>query len=59
MAVGVPVWSPDGRSIAFVYSKGNPGLGFGVWLVDPDGSNLRSVANPGLWPAWSLDGRWL
>ncbi len=59
VAVGVPVWSPDGRSIAFVYSKGNPGLGFGVWLVDPDGSNLRSVANPGLGPAWSLDGRWL
>jgi Tol biopolymer transport system component len=59
VAVGVPVWSPDGRSIAFVYSKGNPGLTFGVWLIDPDGSNLRSVANPGLGPAWSLDGRWL
>jgi Tol biopolymer transport system component len=59
VAVGVPVWSPAGRSIAFVYSKGNPGLTFGVWLVDPDGSNLRSVANPGLGPAWSLDGRWL
>ena len=59
VAVGVPVWSPDGRSIAFVYSKGNPGLTFGVWLVDPDGSNLRSVANPGLGPAWSPDGRWL
>ena len=59
VAVGVPVWSPDGRSIAFVYSKGNPGLTFGVWLVDPDGSDLRSVANPGLGPAWSLDGRWL
>jgi hypothetical protein len=42
-----------------VYTKGNPGLGFGVWLVDPDGSNLRTVANPGLGPAWSLDGRWL
>jgi eukaryotic-like serine/threonine-protein kinase len=59
VAVGVPVWSPDGRSVAFVYSKGNPGLTFGVWLVDPDGSNLRNVANPGLGPAWSLDGRWL
>ena len=59
VAVGVPVWSPDGRSIAFVYSKGNAGLTFGVWLVDPDGSNLRSVANPGLGPAWSSDGRWV
>jgi len=59
VAVGVPVWSPDGRSIAFVYSRGNPGLTFGVWLVDPDGSNLRNVANPGLGPAWSPDGRWV
>ena len=59
VAVGVPVWSPDGRSIAFVYSRGNPGLTFGVWLVDPDGSNLRQVANPGIGPAWSNDGRWL
>ncbi len=59
VAVGVPVWSPDGRSIAFVYSKGNTGLTFGVWTVAPDGSNLRSVANPGLGPAWSTDGKWL
>ena len=58
-AVGVPVWSPDGRAIAFVSSRGNEGLTFGVWLVDPDGSNLRNVANPGLGPAWSQDGRWL
>jgi len=59
VAVGVPLWSPDGRTIAFVYSRGNQGLTFGVWLVDPDGSNLRNVANPGLGPAWSADGRWV
>jgi eukaryotic-like serine/threonine-protein kinase len=59
VAVGVPVWSPDGQSIAFVSSRGNQGLTFGVWLVDSDGSNLRNVANPGLGPAWSADGRWL
>jgi Tol biopolymer transport system component len=59
VAVGVPVWSPDGRSIAFVSSRGNPGFTFGVWLVSPDGSNLRRVANPGLGPAWSADGRWV
>ena len=56
VAVGVPVWSPDGKAIAFVYSKGNRGLTFGVWLVNPDGSNLRNLANPGLGPAWSRDG---
>jgi serine/threonine protein kinase len=57
--VGVPVWSPDGREIAFVSSRGNQGLTFGVWLVDSDGSNLRNLANPGLGPAWSPDGRWV
>ena len=59
VAVGVPVWSPDGRAIAFVSSRGNQGWTFGVWLVDPDGSNMRNLANPGLGPAWSPDGRWV
>jgi Tol biopolymer transport system component len=59
VALGVPVWSPDGHTIAFVSSRGNQGLTFGVWLVDSDGSNLRNVANPGLGPAWSPDGRWV
>jgi len=59
VAVGVPVWSPQGDAIAFVSSRGNQGLTFGVWLVNSDGSNLRNVANPGLGPAWSPDGRWV
>jgi serine/threonine protein kinase len=59
VAVGVPVWSPSGHTIAFVSSRGNQGLTFGIWVVDPDGSNLRNVANPGLGLAWSPDGRWL
>jgi Tol biopolymer transport system component len=59
VAVGVPVWSPDGKAIAFVYSKGNRGLTFGVWLVNPDGSSLRNLANPGVGPAWSKDGAWV
>jgi Tol biopolymer transport system component len=59
VAIGVPVWSPDGNTIAFVSSRGNQGLTFGVWLVDSDGSNLRNLVNPGLGPAWSPDGRWL
>jgi eukaryotic-like serine/threonine-protein kinase len=58
-AVGVPLWSPDGRTIAFVSSRGNPGWTFGVWLVDSDGSNLHNVANPGLGPAWSPDSHWV
>jgi Tol biopolymer transport system component len=59
VAMGVPVWSPDGHAIAFVSSRGNQGLTFGIWLVDSDGSNLRNVANPGLGPAWSPDSRWV
>jgi serine/threonine protein kinase len=58
-AVGAAVWSPAGNAIAFVSSRGNPGLTFGVWLVDPDGSRPRLVANPGLGPGWSADGRWV
>lgn len=59
VTVGVPVWSPDGRSIAFVSSKGHTGFDFGIWLVNPDGTNERNLAKQGLGPAWSADGRWL
>ncbi len=59
VTVGVPVWSPDGSSIAFVSSKGHTGFDFGVWLVNPDGTNLRNVAKQGLGMAWSPDGRWV
>ncbi len=59
VSLGVPVWSPGGNSIAFLSTRGNPGLTFGIWLVNPDGSGLRSAVNPGLGPAWSTDGRWL
>ena len=59
IALGVPIWSPDGKSIAFVSSRGNTGLGFGVWLVNPDGGNLRNLAARGLGFTWSPDARWV
>jgi Tol biopolymer transport system component len=59
VAMGVPVWSPDGKAIAFVSSKGNTGFDFGVWVVDPDGGNQRNIAPLGLGVAWSPDGEWL
>ncbi len=59
VAMGVPVWSPDGRSIAFVSSKGRTGFDFGVWLVNPDGTNKRNIAERGLGMAWSPDSRWI
>ncbi len=59
ISVGVPIWSPDGRSIAFVSSREDHGLGFGIWLVNPDGSELRQLVPRGLGAAWSHDGRWV
>lgn len=56
VAIGVPIWSPDGRWIAFVSSRGNVGFTFGVWLVRPDGSELRQLVSRGLGVAWSPDG---
>ena len=59
VSVGVPAWSPQGDSIAFVSSRGNPSATLGIWLVDRDGSNLRSLVNPAVTPTWSPDGLWL
>ena len=59
VSLGLPIWSPDGRWIVFVSSRGRTGLEFGLWIVDPDGGNLRNVAPRGLGAAWSPDGRWI
>jgi Tol biopolymer transport system component len=59
VAVGVPLWSPDGGSIAFVSSRGNRGFVFGLWLVNPDGSGPRKLAPHGWGAGWSADGQWL
>jgi len=44
-----PVWSPDGKMIAF-------GQG-GIRLIDRDGSNLRLLETGGIAPVWSPDGK--
>jgi serine/threonine protein kinase/WD40 repeat protein len=59
VAVGVPIWSTDGRSIVFVSSGERPGFDFGLWLLNPDGSGLRNLVPRGLGAAWSSDGRWV
>jgi len=45
----VPRWSPDGKWIAF---SPNRGFSDGVYIVHPDGSGLRRVADRGGWPVW-------
>jgi Tol biopolymer transport system component len=58
VGVGVPVWSPDGRHIAFVMRK--PGQwNVDQWIISPDGSNRRKVADLSGWAAWSHDTQWL
>ncbi len=54
--VGVPVWSPDGKHIAFVI-RSTIHLDVDLWLISPDGSNLRKVEDTGGSATWSADGR--
>src|SRR5688572_1189380 len=51
-----PVWSPDGRRIAFARRDGS---GADIYVMDADGSNVvRQSVTGGLWfAAWSPDGQ--
>ncbi len=48
----VPVWSRDGKWIAFGRDRGYAG---GIFVVRPDGSDLRRLADTGGWPVWWPD----
>jgi Tol biopolymer transport system component len=63
-----PDWSPDGKWIAFVEACKPPAGGgkeswSDIWLIRPDGSDLRRLthadrqARANLSPAWSPDGK--
>ncbi len=41
---GLPTWSPDGRTIAFVSDRDGV---WGIWAMNPDGSNQRKLFNMG------------
>lgn len=58
LGVGVPVWSPDGKYIAFVVRR--PGAPASeLWLLTSDGSRRRRVPEALGWACWSSDSRWL
>ena len=55
-----PVWSPDGRHIAFLTDdedvRNDDGRARVLYTVAADGSDLRRIAQTTTRPAWSLDG---
>ena len=51
-----PAWSPDGELLAVSrWDEENSG----VYIVRPDGSDLKLVLKGGMYPSWSPDGKWL
>lgn len=59
---GWPMWSQDGRTIAFASNRAGPANVGQVFFVNPDGSNLRQITNGAssfAQPSWSADGRLL
>jgi Tol biopolymer transport system component len=60
MRAQFPSWSSDGSRIAFHGSHAGVGNALEIFLIDPDGSNLRKLTS-NTWldarPDWSPDGR--
>ncbi len=51
-----PVWSPDGKKIAFYKLTGN---NYQIWIMDVDGSNQTQITNGEyncIEPSWTPDG---
>jgi len=59
---GWPTWSPDGALITFASNRAGPANVCQLFVVSPDGSELRQVTE-GPWshvqPAWSTDSKFL
>lgn len=57
---GWPLWSPDGAWIVFASNRAGPALTGQLWMVKPDGQDLRQVTH-GDWghaqPAFTADGK--
>ena len=56
-----PAWSPDGRRIAFVSDRAEPGV-FHLYVANADGSGMKALTtgeDTADWPVWSPDGRFI
>ena len=54
-----PVWSPDGKRIAFMSDRKGDVVNFDIHVMDADGGNLQNLTNHRGWdgsPSWSPDG---
>src|SRR3981081_2813727 len=58
VTIGVPVWSPDGKHIAYV-KRGLTAWNVDLWLMNPDGSDAHKISDGGGWACWSPDSRWV
>jgi TolB protein len=57
---GWPMWSPDGKTIAFASNRTGPAYVGHVWLVNPDGTDLRQLSSGQggfVQPSWTTDGK--
>jgi Tol biopolymer transport system component len=55
-----PAWSPDGQWLAFGSNRGNKSDLYAIFVVRPDGSDLRQLTDfelDGNHPVWSRDGK--
>lgn len=53
---GLPMWSPDGKSIAFTSNQADD---YEIWTMDEDGNNHKRLTHMAEWdglPRWSPDG---
>lgn len=53
-----PVWSPDGKMIAFVSTRGGKDASTNIWVMSSDGTTPRQLTSRGTndRPTWSPDG---
>ncbi|PYV60856.1 MAG: hypothetical protein DMG96_01120 [Acidobacteria bacterium] len=58
VTIGVPVWSPDGKHIAYV-KRGLNAWNVDLWMTNPDGSEAHKISDGGGWACWSSDSQWI